>query len=91
MKSVPFFAPGPHYDAIIDRALRTTDRNEVQRYSAEAMRLIVEDEVIAVPLAGHGRMYVLRNNVIGFVAHPSQLNQPWSAISVKKNAAAVQQ
>ncbi len=88
VKSVPFFAPGPHYDAIIARALQTTERLEVQRSSSEAMRLLIDEEVVVIPLAGHGRMYAMGDGVSGFVPHPSQLNQQWSAIDISRMTSA---
>lgn len=82
VRSTPFFLIGPRFDRIIEEGLQATDRTQVQERSAEAMHLLVDEEIAAIPLAGMGRMYALRKDVNGFVPHPSQLNQQWSEISI---------
>ena len=81
IKSTPYFVMDGRFDDIIVAGLRATDRAAVQERSAEAMHMIVDEEVVAIPLAGLGRMYGLRDDVAGFVPHPSQLNQQWSKLS----------
>lgn len=81
VKSVAFFAAGSRFDRIIEEGLEAKDRTVVQERSAEAMHLLVDEEVAAIPLAGLGRMYALRNDIRGFIPHPSQLSQQWTEIS----------
>ena len=81
IQSTPYFMMNGRYDDIIAAGLQAPDRAEVQKRSAEAMQMIVDEEVVAIPLAGLGRMYALRDDVTGFDPHPSQLNQSWVSLS----------
>ncbi len=83
-KTVRYFAPGGRYDEIIEAGLAATTRDEVMRRSAEAQRLLTDEEVIVIPLAGLKRIYALRADVQGFTPHPSLLNQRWDTISVER-------
>lgn len=81
-KTVRYFAPGGRFDEIIEAGLGANEREEVMRRSAEAQRLLVDEEIIVIPLAGLKRIYAMREDVRGFTLHPSLLNQRWDAISV---------
>ncbi|GAC1429827.1 MAG: ABC transporter substrate-binding protein [Thermoanaerobaculia bacterium] len=81
IRSTPYFVMTGKFDDIIVAGLNAMDRTEVQRRAAQAMRMIVDEDVVAIPLAGLGRMYALRDVVTGFVPHPSQLNQQWSGLA----------
>ncbi|MFN2455254.1 MAG: ABC transporter substrate-binding protein [Pyrinomonadaceae bacterium] len=83
-KTIRFFAPGSGFDAIIEAGLEATARDQVMRRSAEAQHIIVDEEAIAVPLAGLKRIYAMRDDVRGFTPHPSLLNQRWDTISVER-------
>ncbi len=83
-KTVRFFAPGDRFDALIEAALLTDQRDETMRRSAEAQRLLVDEETIVIPLAGLKRIYAMRVNLRGFTPHPSLLNQRWDTISVQR-------
>jgi peptide/nickel transport system substrate-binding protein len=81
--AVRYFAPGRTLDEIIEASLQTTDEEEVRRRAAEAMRVLSDEEAIAIPVAGIKRIYAMRNDVQGFSPHPSQVNQRWDTISVR--------
>lgn len=83
-KTVRYFAPGSHFDEIIEAGLEANERDEVMRRSAEAQRILTDEEVITIPLAGLRRIYAMREGVRGFVPHPSLLNQRWDTISVER-------
>ena len=83
-KTVRFFAPGDRFDAIIEAGLETDQRDETMRRSAEAQRLLVDEEAIVIPLAGLKRISALRVNLHGFTPHPSLLNQRWDTISTQR-------
>ncbi|MBA3806123.1 MAG: ABC transporter substrate-binding protein, partial [Acidobacteria bacterium] len=83
-RTVRYFAPGARYDQIIESGLGATEREEVMRRSAEAQHLLVDEEAIAIPLAGLKRIYAMREEVQGFAPHPSLLNQRWDTISIDK-------
>ncbi len=83
-KTVRYFAPGSLFDEIIEAGLIADDRDEVMRRSAEAQRLLVDEETVVVPLAGLKRIYAMSDKVGDFTLHPSLLNQRWDTISIKR-------
>ena len=80
VKSAPFVAPGPEYDRLIEQALTAPEHEEVQQKAAEAMRLLIDREAVAIPLAGVYRIYALKERVQGFQPHPSGTTQWWDTV-----------
>lgn len=75
------FAPGGEFDSWAEKALAATTTDEVQQASAQMMRILVNDEVIVVPLAGVFRIYGMRASVNLPDPHPSQTNQVWIGLT----------
>lgn len=82
-KTVRYFAPGNLFDQIIEAGLVANERDEVMRRSAEAQRLLVDEETTVVPLAGLKRIYAMSDKIGDFPLHPSLLNQRWDTISIR--------
>lgn len=80
VESAAFIAAGPDFDALIEQALNAPEREQVQSSAAAAMRTLVRDEAIAVPLAGIYRIYSMNAQVRGFEPHPSRNNQWWNTV-----------
>ncbi|MDP8962321.1 MAG: hypothetical protein M3N32_11995, partial [Actinomycetota bacterium] len=78
------FAPGGEFDEWAARALAAQTRDEVQRASAEMMRILINEEYIVVPLAGVFRIYATAPNVELTNPHPSQTNQVWTSLAVNR-------
>ncbi len=78
--SATFMAAGARYDTIINQALAARDREQVQEKAAEAMHLLLGEQVGAIPLAGIYRIYAMKNRVQGFEPHPSKTNQWWNTV-----------
>ena len=79
--SAAFMAPGPPYDALVERALAATDHDALQARSAEAMRYLLDEEAAAIPLAGVYRIYAMRTAVRGLDRpHPAKTHQWWNAV-----------
>ncbi|MBA2452601.1 MAG: ABC transporter substrate-binding protein [Chloroflexia bacterium] len=76
------FAPGAAFDAHIDDCRAAVTTEEVQDAAAEAMKVLVDDEFVVIPLAGTFRLYGVSAKVQGFEAHPSGVNQRWASVSV---------
>lgn len=78
------YAPGAAFDAHIDdcRATAVTTE-EIQEAAANAMKILIDDEFVVIPLAGTFRIYGISDAVEGFEAHPSNLNQLWTNIALK--------
>lgn len=84
VRSAPFMLAGMRFDSLVDRSLSSVDRPRAQEAAAEAMHVLVDDEVIAIPLAGVSRIYAMKSNIKGFVPHPSRLNQNWSNVWIDR-------
>ncbi len=76
------FGPGALYDELVTQAYATPDAEESRRLTAEALRIVVDDEVTAVPLAGLARVHGMQQGVQGFVAHRAKGAQRWSGVSL---------
>jgi peptide/nickel transport system substrate-binding protein len=76
------FALGEDFDAHIDACRSATSIEEVQDAAANAMRVLIDDEHVVIPIAGIFRIYGIRDRVQGLEAHPSGANQRWTAITV---------
>ena len=83
-QSARFMIAGSRFDSLVDRALASIDRSDSQKAAAEAMHVLVDEEVAAIPLAGVSRIYAMSSRVRGFVPHPSRLNQSWSSVWLAK-------
>jgi ABC-type transport system substrate-binding protein len=80
VRSAVYMPAGARFDSVVGQALAATDHEQVQRSAAEAMHLLVDEEVAAIPLAGIHRIYGMKTRVHGFEPHPSRLNQLWNTV-----------
>jgi peptide/nickel transport system substrate-binding protein len=78
-----WYYAGEQFDRLVEEGLRATDPADVQRLSAEAIRVAIDEEAVTIPVAGLYRLYALKKSVRGFVPHPSQTNQSWTQVSVE--------
>jgi peptide/nickel transport system substrate-binding protein len=76
------FAPGPAFDAVIETCRTAPTTAEVQTAAAEAVRLLIDQDHVVIPIAGLSQIYGAAASVTGFVPHPSRLNQRWTDVSV---------
>jgi peptide/nickel transport system substrate-binding protein len=77
------FALGAAFDTHIDDCRAAVTTEEVQEAAANAMKVLIDDEFVVIPLAGVFRIYGTTANVEGFEPHPSGLNQLWTGVSLK--------
>ncbi|MGH2704004.1 MAG: ABC transporter substrate-binding protein [Actinomycetota bacterium] len=75
------YAPAGEFDTWAEKALAAKTRDEVQKASAEMMRILEEQEFIVVPVAGVYRIYAMTKDVNLEDSHPSQSNQRWVTLS----------
>lgn len=78
--SARFMPAGARFDSLVTAALTSERRDDAQRHAAEAMQVLVNDEVAAIPLAGIYRIYAMSDKVMGFDPHPSRNNQWWNTV-----------
>ncbi len=72
------------YDRLVEAGLQATDPAQVQRLAAEAMHVAIDEEAVDIPVAGVFRLYAMKKTVEGFVPHPSQTNQSWTRVGLKR-------
>jgi peptide/nickel transport system substrate-binding protein len=75
------FAPGPAFDAHIDTCRSAVSTEEVQEAAAMAVKILIDEEFVVIPIAGTYRIYGAATSVTGLEPHPSGLNQRWTAVS----------
>ena len=78
------FAIGAAFDASIKRCREATATADVQKAAADAMKLLVDDENIVIPLAGTYRISGISNKVIGLVVHQAGVHQRWNSVKLAK-------
>jgi peptide/nickel transport system substrate-binding protein len=76
------FAPGEAFDAHIDECRSAVETDAVQEAAAAAMKVLIDDEFVVIPIAGTYRIFGQNQTVQGFEAHPSGVNQGWAGVSV---------
>ena len=77
------FAPGPSLDRFVDACRNAVTREDAERSAAEAERVLVDEEIIVIPLAATRRVWGLGDRVRGFEPHPSSLSQRWERVSLR--------
>ena len=76
------FAPGAEYDAIIEGCRTAPTVPEVQAAAADAVRFLIDQDFVVIPIAGLTQLYGATDQVQGLVPHPSGLNQRWTDVTV---------
>ncbi|MEO7822897.1 MAG: ABC transporter substrate-binding protein [Gemmatimonadaceae bacterium] len=84
VRSARFMLAGRRFDSLVTGALSSPDHGQTQRLAAEAMHVLLDEEVGAIPLAGIYRIYAMTEGVRGFAAHPSRLNQRWDTVWLER-------
>ncbi len=74
---VSLYGPGPRFDQVIASTLTEPDIDKARRAAAEAMRIMIDEEAIVVPLAGIPSVYGAKTSVQGFEPFPSGVNIRW--------------
>ncbi len=77
------FAPGADFDQHIDACRAAVTPEEVQESAAMAMKVLIDDTFVVIPLAGTFRLFGASKKVKGFEAHPSGVNQRWGSVTVE--------
>lgn len=69
-ESNAFLAPGGAVDDAIDDCRTAETLEGAREHAAEAARLLIEEEHIYIPVGNAYRIWAVRDDVDGFVAHP---------------------
>ena len=78
------FAPGATFDAAIKRCRESTSTADVQKAATDAMKLLVDEQFIVVPLAGTYRINGINKKVLDFVVHQAGVHQRWETVKLSK-------
>jgi peptide/nickel transport system substrate-binding protein len=78
------FAPGPDFDAHIDMCRDAVEVEAVQEAAANAMKVLIDEQHVVIPLAGTFRLIGVSDRIQGLEAHPSGVNQTWGGITVQE-------
>jgi len=70
---------------LLDACRAAAALDDAQRSAARALRLLIDEEAVVVPLAGTYRVWGLRREVRGFMPHPSSPSQRWDRVSLATN------
>lgn len=77
-----FVSPGGAVDVAIERCRAAPTLEAARRHAAEAIRALVEEEHVLVPLAGLYRLFLTTDRVSGLMPHPSNTNQRWETVAL---------
>ncbi len=77
---IKFTQVGAKFDALVDEALAAPDTTTSARKSVDAMKVLIHEEVGAIPLTSFPQLFAFKNTVAGFTAHPSVNLQPWTGV-----------
>ncbi len=75
------FSTGAAFDDAITRSREALDIADVQSAAAEAMNIVINDEMVVIPLCGFYRIIGHRDTVSGFDLHASGVNQRWTSLA----------
>lgn len=74
------FAAGDEFDALIEEALGHADRDLAQKATADAMSVAIDEEAVVVPVAAAHWLFVMADDVQGFVPHGSARHVRWTTV-----------
>lgn len=75
-----WFAASPEFDELLEEAQATADHDEAARLTAEAMSVAIDDETVVVPLAAAHWLFMMQDDVQGFVPHGSARHVRWDSV-----------
>ncbi len=75
---IRFTKVGDKFDALVDEALAAPDTATSARKTVDAMKVLLNEQVGAIPLTSFPQIFAFKSSVAGFTAHPSVNLQPWT-------------
>ena len=76
------FAPGAAVDVPMAAAQATEDIGRTQQLAAEAMKVLIDDQVVIVPIAGIYNVSATSKKVSGLRPHSAQIHTDYASVSV---------
>ncbi len=78
------FALGATFDSAIKACRAATTVEDVQKAAAGAMKILIDQEFVVIPIAGTFRLWGASSKILDFAAHPSGLQQRWDKVKLGK-------
>lgn len=78
-----WFAAGNEFDAVLEEAFAQDDRDQAQQLTAEAMSIAIDDEAVVIPMAAAHWLFVMSEDVEGFVPHGSARLVRWDTVHLE--------
>ncbi len=75
---IRFTNVGPKFDGLVDEALAAPNTATSARKAVDAMKVLLQEQVGAIPLTSFPQIFAFKTSVAGFTAHPSVNLQPWT-------------
>jgi peptide/nickel transport system substrate-binding protein len=79
------FAPGRRFDRPLEQALATPNSDQAKALTAEALRVLIDEEAIVIPLAGIFNITAMKREVSGFVPQASGLQIRFDGVSLTED------
>jgi peptide/nickel transport system substrate-binding protein len=79
------FAPGRSFDRPLERAIGTPDSDAAKALTADALRVLIDEEAIVIPLAGIFNIAAMKEKVQGFQPQPSGLQMRYESVSLTED------
>jgi ABC-type transport system substrate-binding protein len=76
------FAPGAAFDRPLEQALATPDAAQAKALTADALRVLIDEEAIVIPLAGIFNITAMSEKVQGFEPQASALQLRYDEVSL---------
>jgi peptide/nickel transport system substrate-binding protein len=76
------FAPGDRFDRPLEQAIATPDSDEAKALTADALRVLIDEEAIVIPLAGIFNITAMSDRVQGFQPQASGLQVRYDGVSL---------
>ncbi|MDP8931764.1 MAG: ABC transporter substrate-binding protein [Actinomycetota bacterium] len=75
-----WFAAGQDFDSLVEEAQAVEDRDLAKKKSAEAMSIAVDDSAVVIPVAATYWLFMMKDDVQGFVPHGSARHVRWASV-----------
>ncbi|MGQ0743821.1 MAG: ABC transporter substrate-binding protein [Acidimicrobiales bacterium] len=76
-----YMSPGPDYDLLHDEAFAAIDDTVFKQKSAAAMDILVDRDIVVVPIAGVFRIYGVHRGLEGFEPYTFIYSQRWHTLT----------
>lgn len=73
-------AAGPVFDRLVEESRAADDREVAKQKAAEGMHVAIDEETVVIPVAAAYWLFLMKDNVQGFVPHGSARHVTWASV-----------